>query len=99
MHLLMMPWAPYTLATFLGTFDLSRANHCRWFAQGSPWSDQCIYRIMYEFADAVEYLHNRPIKHKELKPETISYTKKTPSMSPQRLRTSGLARHTFLVVR
>jgi serine/threonine protein kinase len=48
-----------------------RATRCPWFQPGSVDSALAIYRIMYELADAVRYLHTNEIKHKDLKPENI----------------------------
>ncbi|KAF7561475.1 hypothetical protein G7046_g2653 [Stylonectria norvegica] len=70
-HLIMSPWAPYTLWEFLHEDDMRRKKHCPWFVPGSLVSDECIFRIMYEISDAVDYLHGLPIKHKDIKPENI----------------------------
>lgn len=48
-----------------------RADRFAWFRPGSLESDLGIYRIMYELADAVTYLHANQIKHKDIKPENI----------------------------
>ncbi|KAL2133702.1 hypothetical protein VTI74DRAFT_1878 [Chaetomium olivicolor] len=71
MHLVIAPWAPCTLQDFLHMSESVRATRCAWFQPGSVESDRCIYRIMYELADAVNYLHNKSIKHKDIKPENI----------------------------
>ncbi|KAH7133060.1 kinase-like domain-containing protein [Dactylonectria estremocensis] len=70
-RLVMAPWAPYTLMNFLHNSDIKRKECCPWFEPNSPKSDRCIYRIMNELADAVQYLHGLSIKHKDLKPENI----------------------------
>ena len=70
-HLVMAPWAPYTLLQFLRSSDVSRATKCPWFQPGSTKSDLCICRMMYQIADAVRYLHGLSIKHKDIKPDNI----------------------------
>ena len=67
----MAPWAPYTLLQFLRSPDTSRKTKCPWFAPNLLESDTCVYRVMYEIADAVAYLHGLSIKHKDLKPDNI----------------------------
>lgn len=71
MHLVMAPWAPCTLSTFLRMSKEQRKARCPWFKPGAPESDRCIYRIMSGLADGVGYLHSLPIKHKDLKPDNI----------------------------
>ncbi len=71
MHLAISPWAPCTLKDFLHMPEHVRATKCPWFQSGSVDSDRTIYRIMYELADAVRYLHANEIKHKDLKPDNI----------------------------
>lgn len=70
-HLVIAPWAPCTLHDFVNMPEWVRAAKCPWFQAASPLSDLCIYRIMYELADAVSYLHLNEIKHKDLKPDNI----------------------------
>ncbi|KAI1302915.1 kinase-like protein [Xylaria venustula] len=70
-HLVMAPWAPYTLTRFLRTPDRTRKKQCPWFEPSSPKSHRCVYRILYELSDALEYLHSHSIKHKDLKPDNI----------------------------
>ncbi|UKZ46003.1 hypothetical protein TrVGV298_000200 [Trichoderma virens] len=71
-RLVMHPWAPYTLLRFLHSSDGKRKARCPWFQQSSSQSSCCmIYRIMYQLADAVDYLHGHAIKHKDLKPDNI----------------------------
>ncbi|PTB69327.1 kinase-like protein [Trichoderma citrinoviride] len=70
-RLVMSPWAPYTLLRFLHSSDVKRKNRCPWFQPDSAPSSCHIYRIMYELADAVGWLHGHGIKHKDIKPENI----------------------------
>lgn len=70
-HIVMTPWAPYTMLDFLLNYDTNRKKKCPWFEPNVPESDVCIFRIMYEMADAVDYLHRLSIKHKDIKPENI----------------------------
>ncbi|KAF5652312.1 serine threonine kinase [Fusarium sp. NRRL 25303] len=70
-HLILRPWAPYTLEDFLNSTDSKRKDRCTWFNPGSPQSDLCIYGIMKKLAQAVAYMHGRSIKHKDIKPDNI----------------------------
>lgn len=70
-HIVMAPWAPYTLLQFLRSSDANRKARCPWYEQQSATSDVCIYRMMYEVADAIHYLHRLSIKHKDIKPDNI----------------------------
>lgn len=70
-HMVMSPWAPYTLMDFISKSDMTRKMACPWFDVGSSTSDACIYRIMLQLSDAVDYLHGLPIKHKDIKPQNI----------------------------
>ncbi|TFA98821.1 Cell division control protein [Trichoderma ghanense] len=70
-RLVMSPWAPYTLFRFLNCSDVKRKTSCPWFQPDPAQSSRHIYRIMYELADAVAYLHGHGIKHKDIKPDNI----------------------------
>lgn len=70
-HFVTSPWAPLTLLNFVRDSDSMRKANCPWFVVGSPKSEGCIYRIMFELADAVSYLHQHSIKHKDIKPGNI----------------------------
>ncbi len=71
MHLAISPWAPCTLNDFLHMPERMRVTRCPWFQPGFAESTLATYRIMYELADAVSYLHTNEIKHKDIKPENI----------------------------
>lgn len=70
-HIVMAPWAPYTLLKFLQNSDHLRKARCPWFEPDTLTSDQCIYRVLLELADGVGYLHESSIKHKDIKPDNI----------------------------
>lgn len=70
-HLVMSPWAPCTLEQLLVMSDEKRRSRCPWLRPGTEESDQCMHRIMLELSDALTYLHERFIKHKDLKPANI----------------------------
>ncbi len=70
-HLVMTPWAPYTLLQFLRRPDIKRRVDCPWFTPHLAESDKCIYRVMRGIADAVAFLHGLSIKHKDIKPDNI----------------------------
>jgi serine/threonine protein kinase len=65
------PWAPYTLSGFLHQSDLKRRAACPWFSQNSTLTEKHITRIFNGLADGLEYLHQKSIKHKDIKPENI----------------------------
>jgi serine/threonine protein kinase len=68
------PWAPYTLESFLYTKDSQRWEGCGWFKPNDIASDQVIFRIMRNLADAVQHLHQHFIKHKDIKAQnTLLY--------------------------
>lgn len=69
-HLVMSPWAPFTLLQFLRS-PATRQVMCPWFRNDCPDSRACVYRMMYELSDAVAYLHGLSIKHKDIKPDNI----------------------------
>ncbi|KXX73943.1 Serine/threonine-protein kinase H1 [Madurella mycetomatis] len=82
-HLVMAPWAPCTLFTFLRMSNAQRKARCPWFKPDAPESDRCIYRILSELADGVGYLHSLPVKHKDLKPDNILlYREGTDDVTP-----------------
>ena len=69
-HLVMSPWAPFTLLQFLRSPESRRAK-CPWARVNCVESRACIYRMMYDLADAVGHLHGMSIKHKDIKPDNI----------------------------
>ncbi|KAI1408850.1 kinase-like domain-containing protein [Hypoxylon sp. FL1857] len=71
LHIVMAPWAPYTLARFLQNPDPERKKALPWFEPGSTRSISSVYKIMLGLANAVGYLHGLSIKHKDIKPENI----------------------------
>lgn len=82
-HIVMAPWAPYTLLQFLRGSDTHRKAKCPWFEPDLPTSDICVYRMMHEVADAVRYLHRLSIKHKDIKPDNILlYQEQTGGLIP-----------------
>lgn len=70
-NLVLSPWAPYRLFDFVSKNDANRRQRCPWLVPGCPASDRCVFRIMYEISDAIRYLHEKGIKHKDLKPDNI----------------------------
>lgn len=71
MHLVLSPWAPCTLERLLIMSDAKKRHRCPWLRPGVKESDQCVHRIMLELSNALIYLHERSIKHKDLKPANI----------------------------
>ncbi|RFU24002.1 hypothetical protein B7463_g12334, partial [Scytalidium lignicola] len=69
--IVMAPWAPYTLWNFLLATDTCRNAEFPWFEPNLVSSDCCIYRIMLDVVAAVAFLHERSIKHKDIKPQNI----------------------------
>lgn len=67
----MAPWAPSTLWNFLLATDVRRKTEFPWFEPNVVSSDRCIYSIMLDIAAAVAFLHERSIKHKDIKPQNI----------------------------
>ncbi|KAI1142965.1 hypothetical protein F5Y05DRAFT_137758 [Hypoxylon sp. FL0543] len=57
LHIVMAPWAPYTLAKFLHSPDSERKKAFPWFELNSTPSILSVYRIMLGLASAVGHLH------------------------------------------
>lgn len=70
-HLVMQPWAPYTLEAFLHESTSERRNSAPWFTQGDYKTERKVVRILRGLADGMGYLHDKSIKHKDLKPANI----------------------------
>lgn len=82
-HIVTTPWAPYTLLEFIRSSDTNRKASCPWFEPARLKSDTCIYRMMYEIAEAVCYLHRHSIKHKDIKPDNILlFREQTRALTP-----------------
>lgn len=69
-HLVMSPWAPFTLLQFLRSPEIRRTKY-PWAKANCAESRACIYRMMRDLADAVGHLHGLSIKHKDIKPDNI----------------------------
>jgi serine/threonine protein kinase len=69
--IVMAPWAPTTLWNFLLTTNACRKAEFPWFEPNLIRSDGCIYRMMVGIGAAVAFLHERSIKHKDIKPQNI----------------------------
>ena len=69
-HLVMYPWAPFTLLQFLRSPE-NRRTRCPWARVNCAESRACIYRMMHGLADAVGHLHGMSITHKDIKPDNI----------------------------
>lgn len=70
-YLVMDPWAPYTLSAFLHQSQSQRSHDSPWFDQGSRKTEGRVVRIFRGLADGLSYLHDKSIKHKDLKPDNI----------------------------
>jgi serine/threonine protein kinase len=70
-YLVMDPWAPYTLYAFLHESDSERCRNSPWFTKGIHKTERQVIRIFRGLADGLSYLHNKSIKHKDLKPDNI----------------------------
>ncbi|KAI1427319.1 kinase-like domain-containing protein [Xylaria sp. FL1777] len=71
LHFVTEPWAPYTLFSFLYSFDQEREKRCSWFEPNRAQSTIVIFRLMYGLADGLQFLHKMSIKHKDIKPSNI----------------------------
>jgi serine/threonine protein kinase len=69
--IVMKPWASYSLWNFLSNPDASRRAVLPWFKPSHANSNQQVYRIMSGIVAAVQFLHQRSIKHKDIKPQNI----------------------------
>lgn len=69
--IVMAPWAPSTLWNFLLTTDARRKIEFPWFEPNVISSGRCICHIMLDIVAAIAFLHERSIKHKDIKPQNI----------------------------
>ncbi|KAH6694066.1 kinase-like domain-containing protein [Plectosphaerella plurivora] len=70
-HLILKPWAPFTLHTFLAYNDRALTRCCPWFTPGQQTSMNTVLGILCGLADGLHYLHLRSIKHKDINPDNI----------------------------
>ena len=69
--IVMAPWAPFTLWNFLLTTDSRRKIEFPWFEPNITSSGHYIHQIMLDIVAAIAFLHERSIKHKDIKPQNI----------------------------
>jgi serine/threonine protein kinase len=81
--IIMAPWAPSTLWNFLLATNARRKTEFLWFEPNLISLDRCIYRIMLDIIAAMAFLHERSIKHKDIKPQNIlMYREATGTIRP-----------------
>ncbi len=81
--IVMAPWAPSTLWNFLLDTDARRKVEFPWFEPNSISSGRCIYNIILDIVAAIAFLHERSLKHKDIKPQNILlYKEKTGAIRP-----------------
>jgi len=68
---IMSPWAPVTLLEFLLMTAGRQKNDFPWFKPNDESSSKRINDMILQLTRAVDYLHSRSIKHKDIKPANI----------------------------
>ncbi|KAI0974311.1 kinase-like domain-containing protein [Xylaria arbuscula] len=71
LHFVIEPWAPYTLHSFLYSPDAERREMFKWFKPDDEFSTIKICHWMLGLAGGLGFLHDRSIKHKDIKPQNI----------------------------